>query len=66
MVRRVKAYLMQRPVITNEDELMQLSQKCEPDPQPRTSLTMTSQPSTTSIASTVSFYSLNSYLWKVL
>ena len=52
MVRKVKAYLSQRPVIVNEDELMQLSLKCEPDP--HVGKSMSSQPSTTSIMSTVS------------
>merc|ERR1719510_133427 len=52
MVRRVKYYLSQSPVIKNEDELMQLSLKCEPDPQKQT--LMTSHQSTTSIASTQS------------
>jgi len=56
MVRRVKAYLSQRTVIENEEELMQLSYKCEPDPsmQGSSSKTMTNQTSTTSIASTQS------------
>lgn len=52
MVRRVKAYLSQRPVITDELQLQQLSLKCEPDPQSN-SKTMTSHQSTTSITSTV-------------
>merc|ERR1719438_175223 len=52
MVRKVKAYLSQRPVIVNEDELMQLSLKCEPDP--HVGKSMSSQPSTTSIMSTQS------------
>ena len=57
MVRRVKAYLSQRTVIQNEDELMQLSYKCEPDPsmnQNSGSKTLTNHQSTTSITSTVS------------
>ena len=57
MVRRVKAYLSQRTVIQNEDELMQLSYKCEPDPsmnQSSGSKTLTNHQSTTSITSTVS------------
>ena len=52
MVRRVKAYLAQRQIIKNEEELKKLSQKCEPDPERKQ--TMTNQPSTTSVASTVS------------
>ena len=53
MVRRVKAYLSQRPVIKNEEELMAMSLKCEPDPQSG-SKAMTSHQSTTSITSNVS------------
>ena len=52
MVRRVKAYLAQRQIIKNEDELKKLSQKCEPDPERTKSITP--QVSTTSVASTVS------------
>jgi hypothetical protein len=55
MVRRVKAYLSQKTVIANEEELMQLSHKCEPAPDPHSnSKQMTAQQSTTSIVSTVS------------
>ena len=54
MVRRVKAYLSQRPVIADEDELMQLSLKCEPDPQSGSKSAMTNHQSTTSVISTVS------------
>jgi len=50
MVRRVKAYLSQKRVIVSEDELMQLSQKIEPDPQSNNKL-LSSHPSTTSITS---------------
>ena len=60
MVRRVKAYLAQKPVIYNEDELMQMSQKCEPDSQ-SSHKPMTSYQSTTSIASTVSII-ISNYL----
>merc|ERR1719266_527188 len=52
MVRRVKAYLAQRQIIKNEEELKKLSQKCEPDPE-RSKQSMTTHPSTTSVASTV-------------
>lgn len=54
MVRRVKAYLSQRPVIADEDELMQLSLKCEPDPQSGSKSAMTNHQSTTSVISTQS------------
>ena len=58
MVRRVKAYLSQRTVIQNEEELMKLSYKCEPDPsmQNSGSKTLTNHQSTTSITSTVSIF----------
>ena len=55
MVRRVKAYLVQRIVIQDEEELLQMSYKCEPDPHSHSgSKSMTNHPSTTSITSTVS------------
>ena len=57
MVRRVKAYLAQRQIIKNEEELKKLSQKCEPEPE-RSKQTMTHQTSTTSVASTVSIPNL--------
>lgn len=61
MVRRVKAYLSQRPVIADELQLQQLSLKCEPDPQSN-SKSMTSYQSTTSITSTVSIRKTHNFL----
>ena len=65
MVRRVKAYLSQRSVIQDEDELLQMSYKCEPDPHsgPKS---MTNQLSTTSITSTVSTISADYFSYLVL
>merc|ERR1711953_338692 len=55
MVRRVKAYLVQRSVIHDEEELLQMSYKCEPDPHHNSgSKSLTNHASTTSITSTQS------------
>ena len=59
MVRRVKAYLVQRSVIHDEEELLQMSYKCEPDPHHNSgSKSLTNHASTTSITSTVSIHEL--------
>ena len=61
MVRRVKAYLAQRTITKNEEELKKLSQKCESDPErpkPPQTHTMNTHPSTTSVTSVVSTVSL--------
>jgi len=61
MVRRVKAYLAQRTITKNEDELKKLSQKCESDPErpkPPQIHTMNTHPSTTSVTSVVSTQSV--------
>ena len=61
MVRRVKAYLAQRTITKNEEELKKLSQKCESDPErpkPAQTHTMNTHPSTTSVTSVVSTVSL--------